>query len=97
MLGRYRLIDIFILEHLMCGLDKEQLENTFGDDERENAFSITGCMANRCWCRLHRGRKRCREQCSISLIFKDVNKILNMRLDSGYLAYQSVLLAQYQP
>jgi len=34
----------------MCGLDKEQLENTFGDDERENAFSITGCVANRCWC-----------------------------------------------
>ena len=32
MLRGNRLIDIFILKHLVCGLDEEQLENTFGDD-----------------------------------------------------------------
>lgn len=41
MLGRYRLVDVFILKHLVCGLNEKQLKDTFGDDEREDALSIT--------------------------------------------------------
>ena len=44
MLGRYRLVDVFILKHLVCGLNEEQLKDTFGDDECEDALSITRRM-----------------------------------------------------
>ena len=83
MLRRYRLVNVFILKHLVGGLNEEELENTFGDNECKSTFSITGCMSSWCWCRLHWRRKGRREQGSISLIFRDVKTNLSIGYNSG--------------